>query len=67
MSNATYHWATDAASGTIEAADEHDALAKLIEQGEWDAEDRASIADGAWLMIGLDAAGERLIERGVAP
>jgi hypothetical protein len=67
MSNATYHWATDAASGTIDATDEHVALAKLIYQGEWDADDSASIEDGAWLMIGLDAPGERLIERGIAP
>lgn len=67
----TYHWATDAASGQIFAASADAAFARLVEQGEWAEMDSAregrDIANGAWLMIGEDAAGERLIVRGNVP
>lgn len=67
----TYSWATDAASGEVQASDEHAVLDLLVAMGEWaavgSARERADIADGAYLMIGLDAPGERLIARGVAP
>lgn len=66
----TYHWSTDAASGTIDAATADDALGRLIDQGEWapidSPRESREIADGAWLMIGEDAAGECLIARGRA-
>ena len=63
----TYSWATDAAAGKIEAVSAQEALEKLIAEGEWAPVDSTreanDIADGAYLMIGEDAPGERLISR----
>jgi hypothetical protein len=66
-----YAWATDAASGHIDADNPQAALSMLIDQGEWapldSSRERRDIADGAWIMIGEDTAGEALISRGYTP
>ena len=62
-----YGWRTDAAHGEIEAADEDDALVKLVRDGEWSEPDspreQRDIADGAWLTI-FDADGVPSLRRG---
>lgn len=66
-----YRWATDAASGTVSADSARAALDVLIAEGEWAALDSPrearEISDGAWLMLGEEMAGDRLIVRGTVP
>lgn len=65
-----YRWRTDAASGTLIAANADLALAQIIDEAEWHPLDskreQRDIANGAWLTI-FDAHGVPVLRRGTMP
>jgi len=69
QSTTTYRWATDAASGELEATSVDAAVAALVAQREWSVLDSKReqhyIADGAFLII-KDADGCIVLWRGGA-
>ena len=66
MQQNNYRWRTDSASGSIAATDADAALKALIADGEWPANDKRVLADGAWLLI-TDDDGVHVLKRGTVP
>ena len=65
-----YTWRTDAASGSIKALNEQDALSRVCAAGEWaqpdSSREQADIVDGAWLTL-FDTDGVPVLRRGLMP